>query len=387
MNHSLQLYRMLIESLIREEGLALATVISRTGSGPREAGASMLISDRGTFLGTVGGGSLEVQVLKLAHEAVRAARSVRQTFVLTKQAAARDGMICGGRVDVLVDYLNGAAETWRDIIEQALRVKAAGRPCWLIRSIREIQCRDPAEMKAARLPSPLTEEQEGGATGLLMKRPVQTGLGLLEMDDLNAGSLDVSELNREMLHKERRRGETRLICGPNIRYLIQPVGSTEKVIIAGAGHVALELAPLCNIVGFRTVMIDDRPDFANAERFPAADEIVVPPSFQQSLERVQVDEDSYVVIVTRGHEHDRTVLAQALRTGAGYIGMIGSRKKRDAIYRMILDEGFTPEDIARVHCPIGLAIGAQTPEEIAVSIVAELIAVRHGKGKSFPGPL
>jgi xanthine dehydrogenase accessory factor len=132
-------------------------------------------------------------------------------------------------------------------------------------------------------------------------------------------------------------------------------------------------------VGFRTVVLDDREEFADRGRFPWVDEIHVLESFERAMDGLVINDESYLVLVTRGHAHDRTVLAQALRTTAGYIGMIGSRRKREAIYAALLEAGFTPRDLERVHCPIGLDIGAETPEEIAVSILAELIQMRARK--------
>ena len=141
---------------------------------------------------------------------------------------------------------------------------------------------------------------------------------------------------------------------------------------------------LTQMVDFRTVVLDDREAFANRERFKTADEILVLSDFIGAFSDLEIDEDSYVVIVTRGHRHDKTVLSQALRTKAGYIGMIGSRRKRDATYGAIIKEGFTPEDLDRVHCPIGLVFCAETPQEIAVSIVAELIDARANKLERNP---
>jgi xanthine dehydrogenase accessory factor len=161
-----------------------------------------------------------------------------------------------------------------------------------------------------------------------------------------------------------------------IRYFVQSVDSTVQVVIVGAGHVGQALATLCHFVGFKAIIIDDRPEFASRERFPTADDIRVQPSLDDCFSDMAITEEYYVVIVTRGHAFDRSVLAQSLRTPAGYIGMIGSKTKRDAVYKSLLGEGITTEAIGRVHSPIGLAIGAQTPEEIAVSIVAEMIAVR-----------
>jgi xanthine dehydrogenase accessory factor len=133
------------------------------------------------------------------------------------------------------------------------------------------------------------------------------------------------------------------------------------------------------MVGFRTVIVDDRAAFANADRFPDADQIIVPPSFEDVLRGLPIGEHSYLVIMTRGHVSDRIVLEQALRTGAGYIGMIGSTKKIADVLQALRDKGFTEEDLGRVHAPIGLSIGAETPEEIAVSIAAEIIRARHSR--------
>jgi xanthine dehydrogenase accessory factor len=148
------------------------------------------------------------------------------------------------------------------------------------------------------------------------------------------------------------------------------------VFIFGAGHISRQLALLTRLVGFRTVVLDDRPEFANRERFASADEVVVLPSLDGAMADLPLDENSFIVLVTRGHAHDKNLLGEALATRAGYIGMIGSRRKRDAVYQDLEKEGFAPEAFQRVHSPIGLSIAAETPEEIAVSIAAELIAVR-----------
>jgi xanthine dehydrogenase accessory factor len=163
--------------------------------------------------------------------------------------------------------------------------------------------------------------------------------------------------------------------------LIEPAVRPFTVYFFGAGHVAQPTAQMAAMTGFRTVVVDDRKAYANRERFPQVDAVRVIADFSAALEELagsdlDIDETSFVVIFTRGHRHDHAVLAQALRTRAAYIGMIGSRRKRDLIYAALKKEGFSKTDIAKVHSPIGLAIDAETPEEIAVSIVAELIQKR-----------
>jgi len=157
---------------------------------------------------------------------------------------------------------------------------------------------------------------------------------------------------------------------------LQPLGIHGTAYVFGAGHCGAALAAVLPVAGFATVVLDDRPDFAHQRRLPAADEVVVLKSFERALDALSLDEESYVVIVTRGHAHDKTVLAQALRTPAGYIGMIGSRKKVAATFAALRSEGFSEEELARVHAPIGLSIGAETPGEIAVSIVAQMVEIR-----------
>jgi xanthine dehydrogenase accessory factor len=367
---SKDLYRHILDCLARRQRLVLATVVARSGSGPREAGASMAVKDGGESLGTVGGGLLEAQVLAAAQEVLRSTRPVCLTFSLTAKEVAAGGMLCGGRVEVLVDVLEGRAPGILQIFEKIVAAQEEGRGVWLIRSIRP--------ERSERVVSSDSGAPESALP--VVRSLVRTGLGLMDEDNLDAGSLDMTDLTINTLKHQRRRAEVALIASGGVRYLLQPVVLPDRVIIAGAGHVAQELATLCHFLGLRTVVIDDRREFAGRERFPAAGEIVISPdSFQDCFLGMEIDGDCRIVIVTRGHEHDRNVLAQALRTGAGYIGMIGSRRKRDAIYRSLRGEGFSPEDLARVHCPIGIAIGARTPAEIAVSIAAELIALRAGK--------
>jgi xanthine dehydrogenase accessory factor len=164
------------------------------------------------------------------------------------------------------------------------------------------------------------------------------------------------------------------------RFFVEPTFLPGTVYLFGAGHVSRPVAELAASVNFRIVVLDDRSDFANNERFPKADQIIVIPSYDDLFAGLDIGKDSYLVIVTRGHLHDKTVLEQSLRTKAGYIGMIGSRRKQHLVYEELLGKGFTEDDLKRVYNPIGLDICAETPEEIAVSIVAELIKVRSQIG-------
>jgi xanthine dehydrogenase accessory factor len=169
--------------------------------------------------------------------------------------------------------------------------------------------------------------------------------------------------------------DTGLICGGTLEIFVEPILPSPKLCIFGGGHVSLALSRIAHQAGFEISVIDDRESFANAERFPMATEIHT--SFEEAFEEIRPNPSSYLVIVTRGHKDDMRVLKWAVGTDARYIGMIGSKRKVIAIYRALESQGIPVESFARVHAPVGLEIGARTPEEIAVSIVAELIAVRR----------
>lgn len=370
------LYHRLLQVMSLGQDVVLAAVISRSGSGPREAGASMLIETGGETLGTVGGGLLEAQAIDLAQAAMRQKQSFCRTFILTAKQAAEGGMICGGRMEVLVEYISGADTIKKEIIEKAASVQNAGRTCLLIRSLRT---KDETCDNTAR-PLAYSDDINTAQTESSNALPVETGMGLLDGDDFRPGSLEVSRIDLDL--KIRPQTETALIGDGEIRYFIQKTGFLETVIIAGAGHLSRELAPLCRLVDFRVVIIDDRAEFADRRHFPQADEVYAIESFENCFTGIAASANAYVVIVTRGHEHDLTVLSGALRTDAAYIGMIGSRSKRDAVFRELLHRGFSDADMARVYCPVGLTIGARTPAEIAVSIAAELIKVRSQKRTS-----
>ena len=166
-----------------------------------------------------------------------------------------------------------------------------------------------------------------------------------------------------------------LICGGTLEVFVEPILPQPTLYIFGAGHVSLAVSRIASEAGFAIAVIDDRESFANVERFPMASEVHT--SYADSFEKIHPNSSSYLLIVTRGHKDDMRVLAWAVNTDARYIGMIGSKRKVLSVYKALEKEGYAPEKFERVHAPVGLDIGALSPEEIAVSIVAELIAVRR----------
>ncbi|QJB57424.1 XdhC family aldehyde oxidoreductase maturation factor [Pseudodesulfovibrio sp. zrk46] len=322
--------RSVCELLDRGESIVLATVVQSNGSTPRSSGAKMAVRSDGSIVGTVGGGLAEAMACRKSLDLLAKGDGAALSFYvdMTQELAANSDMICGGGLTILLEVLapGGKGESAYSEVDNLMR---KGIRCMLRTRFEEHN-----EMSAIR--HTVVEADRSGC-----------------MEFLEDGI--VMEL-----------------CEP----FIPPA----SLFIFGGGHVSLSTETVGSLIGFRTVILDDREDFANRKRFPNADEVVVLSSFENCCDGLPITDDSFIVIVTRGHLHDRTVLADALRTGAGYIGMIGSKKKRDKIYDSILADGFSQADIERCHCPIGLTIGAQTPEEIAVSIGAELIQIRAEMG-------
>jgi xanthine dehydrogenase accessory factor len=166
-----------------------------------------------------------------------------------------------------------------------------------------------------------------------------------------------------------------LICGGTLEIFVEPILPQPVLYLFGGGHISGAVARIAHLSGFSISIVDDRESFANAERFPMASEVIA--SYEEAFARIQPNGSSYIVIVTRGHKDDMRVLEWAVGTPARYIGMIGSKRKVLAVYDALAKQGVSAGKFERVHAPVGLEIGALTPEEIAVSIVAELIAVRR----------
>lgn len=344
---------MLVKEIVKEavrllekgQGFALATVVEQARSAPRSAGARMVIGEEGAVTGTVGGGALEARVQKIAAEVMAKRKAELVSFDLTAGDSSGMGMICGGEVSVLIDYIDPGDPACLPLYRELAAALERSERAWLVTLI------------------PPDKDGRSGRTFLMRADGSITGMPGTVDEDLG-----------DLLDEVRHCRAFTYLRGR--RVVIDSLGNRGTALIFGAGHVGRSLVPVLASVEFRTVILDDRQEFASLERFGSADQIVHLGSFEDAFGGVAIDDQSYIVIVTRGHLHDRTVLGQALRTKAAYIGLIGSRTKRDLTFRALLDEGFVKEDLARVHSPIGLPIKAETPAEIAVSIAAELIRIR-----------
>ncbi len=209
------------------------------------------------------------------------------------------------------------------------------------------------------------------------------GGGCTEAEVWQEAQKVMEEGTSRMLHFDmtgRTAEEEGMICGGTMDIYLEPILAQPVLYVFGGGHISLSISKMAKLVGFDVVVMDDRPGYANAERFPDVDKVIAK-EFVQVLPELTINKVSYLVIVTRGHAHDEEVLEWAIKTPAKYIGMIGSKKKVKTVYSHILERGGNEEALNKVHAPIGLEIEAQTPEEIAVSIMAEIIRVRRaGEG-------
>ena len=332
----------------RHEPFGLATVITRNGSAPRSAGAKMLVKQDGVSIGTVGGGILEAQVQHLAAQMIEEGRAIIQTFQFDGKDAATMDAICGGQVEVLVEWVDSSDPQTATIIQGLQTAILQHRKAWLV----------------TVLPSGTTS----------------TTHALIQPDGTIFGALPIG-ITLETIIDTRLPGRIEL---DQQQVMIEPVNIAGTAYIFGAGHVSRGLAEFVKAVGFWTVVLDDRAEYTNRERFPEVDQLIILDSFSDFAGKIPIDRDSFIVIVTRGHLNDLTVLAQVLKFDAGYIGMIGSRRKCELIFQELRRMGFQDEDIQRVHAPIGIPISAETPEEIGISIVAEMIQARAKLQKQSP---
>lgn len=321
----------------------------------------MAVTAAGELQGSIGGGRLEAEILSRRDQFLSEENARILSFHLSEADAADLDMICGGNVSVLVEAISPKNFQLVELfsrISESVRTQGCG---WLISEFVQ------AEDQVCAVNKTFVDLQGKMAGNLPLHATIQ---------------------GQQLLSVQRVDHEAVLFFGKNINHeahayqfgsnqlFVQPIGQFSKLFLIGAGHIAQKLAALTRGVGFFTVVMDDREEFLSQERFPQADQRLLLSGFENVFEQVSIDSNSYVVIVTRGHSSDKLVLQQALQTEAGYIGMIGSRRKINTTFELLRREGVSEETLQRVHSPIGLSIGAETPEEIAISIVAELIQER-----------
>jgi len=332
----MDLFSIILTRLEQGSRGVLATVVRRTGSAPRDVGAKMLVTEDGEMFGTVGGGQLESVACVKAREIM--GKDTTMVFNINMDATQVEDkdMLCGGNVDLLLEPVT---ERHRNVYEA---LKRCG------------QDREPAVV-FTRFDADVFAKSLIRGDGAVVGDPADKKAIDRCMDVLRRGEPELS-------------GNT----------FAEPVRIIIPLYIFGAGHVSQHLSKIAKIAGFFVTVIDDRKEFANLERFPDADSIVVG-EFRDAFSSLDFAGNEYVVILTRSHEYDLLVLEEVLKRNAKYVGMIGSERKVRIILDRLHEKGFDRKVTDAVHAPIGIDIDAEVPQEIAVSIVAEMIKVKNAK--------
>lgn len=334
-----KLFRLLGEILDRNEDAVLVTVVASSGSTPRGAGARMLVAKQGRLRGTIGGGMVEYMSEERARKVLEKKSSHMEQFLLRKNQVQDLGMVCGGDVNIYFHYISHENEQLKGLIRDIENVYKTREVSWLIHDISEASHGGMA-----------VYGQNTGLKGMDVPKKVLRSLGTkparIEMD----GHCYYSEK------------------------LIQ----SGIVYIFGGGHVAQALVPALTAVDFRCIVLEDREDFCKPELFPGVIETMLI-DYNKVNDYIDIQEEDYLCIMTRGHKDDMMIQSQVLATPAHYIGAIGSKKKVAVVNEQLRERGWSDEDLGRIITPIGIDIKGETPAEIAVSITAQLIENRASR--------
>ena len=335
------------------EQVAAATVIEVDGSAPRPVGARMIVSSGGSMAGSVSGGCVETVVYEELMDVLAGGSPRLLHFGITDDMIWDVGLACGGTIDVFCQPLEATlVAAVADLLKQA---------------------------EAFALATVVAGDRSLGTTSLITARGTLMGP---EEEELVTAA-------REMLASRRAAGTVQTIS-PGLGVFIEPFLPPPLLVIIGGVHVAIPLTRFARELGFRVIVADPRAKFANRERFPEANEVLVEWP-DDALAHVKVDDATYIVVLTHDPKIDEPTLAAALKTRAAYVGAIGSRKTHAERHERMARWGVTAEDLRRVYGPIGLDLGGRTPEETALSIIAEVVAVKNGRSgaslRATSGPI
>ncbi|MEN8203559.1 MAG: XdhC family protein [Bacteroidota bacterium] len=349
------IYQTILEQIRTGSRIVQATVVRTSGSTPQKPGSTALFGEKGLLAGTVGGGLLEGEVQHIAQSVMISEISDHFYFNLDSDQGT-EGAICGGEAEVLVDANPSSNLEALEAMEDALKMRSQGYLLTVVskkhelgRTIARYWIRGLADEK---LPSELNPALRNILPDHL-EQADRYGFTEVKFHPADPGLSDMAFLEH-----------------------VKPM---PQLVIAGAGHVGKALSRLGSLLEFEITVMDDRPEFANSQNIPYADHLVVK-EIGPALEEVSKGPDAYIVIVTRGHNHDSEALRSCIGSDAAYIGMIGSANKVQVMKNKFLENSWaSPELWSEVHTPIGIAIGSKTVQEIAISIAAQLVEVRNRK--------
>ncbi|MET7651297.1 XdhC family protein [Streptomyces sp. NPDC005486] len=347
-----------------EEGrdFAVATVVAVSGSAPHGPGAALAVDADGTAIGSVSGGCVEGAVYDLCAQALTDGKAVRERFGYSDEDAFAVGLTCGGVLDILVTPVPADGPD-RKVLQTALSAATRGEAAALARVVR-----GPAEL----LGRVLAVRHDGSYEGELGGRPdLDRAVADETRSLLNAGRTATFDIAQDGSH-----------CEPGLSVLVESSVPPPRMLVFGAIDFAAALVRIGKFLGYHVTVCDARPVFTTRTRFPEADDIVVDWPHRY-LHRTRTDERTVVCVLTHDAKFDVPLLETALRRPAAYIGAMGSRRTHEDRDRRLREIGLTEAELTRLRSPIGLDLGARTPEETALSIAAEIVAARHG-GTGLP---
>ena len=351
------LARQIVQSLADRRQLAYCRLVQTRGSTPQKAGAMMLVFADGSQAGTLGGGCVEAEVKRRALAIIDDSEATVEEFLLDNDYGWDDGLICGGRMQVLVQPLVGLAPL--EYFRQLSRLISHGG------GGTEAVVVDGSECGLPPATSYVFDDQNQLIASTHELEPVESTL---------------TEIRNQLKPLDTK---PRPYAAGGVAYL--PIQPRCRLVIVGGGHVGKAVSELACELDFDVWVVDDRAEFVGRERFPGAQRCVHG-DIPQILDEVDITPDTYCLIVTRGHSHDEQALHHLIQRPARYVGLIGSRRKIKLIFDDLLAEGISPDVLERVYAPVGIDIGSQTVQEIAVSIVAELISHRNRDGQVLGRP-
>lgn len=332
------------------EALALATVVRVYGSAPRSAGAKLLVSSRGAMVGSVSGGCVEAAVVATALRAIKTGQHTLSTFGISDEQAWEAGLACGGTIDIMVEPLSSAAAT---LLTTTVRAAIAEEREWAL---------------ALVIDGPLA------GTRWLIDLAHNT-LPAAVPPDL---ARHVLEDARILLTTEHSTIGTYAVNAEAVTVFIETHLPAPHLVVVGGVHIATVLCACAKQLGFHVTIVDPRTAFASRERFPQAD-AVLHEWPDAAFTHLRLDRGTYIAVLTHDPKLDDPAIIQALQHPVRYIGVLGSRKTQEERRQRLQAQGLTATDLARLHAPIGLPLGANTPAEIAISILAEIVAVKHNQ--------
>jgi xanthine dehydrogenase accessory factor len=333
---------------------AVATVVRTHGSTPQIAGAKLTVTTDSAErpAGTLGGGCVEADAIEALRQILSTGGSALREYQLTEELAWNTGLVCGGTMEILAEAGDAATTCdGRNVLPEAVEAAAGGRPMAFV-----------------------TEVGKRGPTAKLITRAAVLADGRL-VGTFNDRAQN--ERARDLAIDQMRHGTPRLVSFSDVSdVLIEPVTSKPHLVIAGGGHVAKAIAHQAKLLDFDVTVLEDRPEFADPERFGGAR--VIDGDVPSSIAAYRFTPLTYLVVATRGHKLDADCVLAAARTTVPYVGLLGSRRKTVLIEDMLRDEGIPDARLAAIHAPVGLDLGGRTPAEIALSVMAEISQMRHG---------